>query len=187
MRWAAALLCGVGLIAAVASAGAAEWRLVEAVSRLGFIATVEKNAAAGEFKMFSASLSFAPDTPATARLQVTVDTASADLHDPDMNAAVVAPAWLDAQAHPTAEFAASAVERVGDEAFVARGTLRMKGVAHAIEVPFTWQVIEHRASMVGEFALSRTAYGVGTGEWGGTDVVGDLVTVQFELAFDAAQ
>lgn len=187
MRKLTALLCGAGLSLMASGVGATEWRLVPAASRLGFTASVEGNAAVGEFKTFSATLSFAPDTLGTARLQVAVDTASADLHDPDMNAAVVAPAWLDAQAQPTAEFAASTIEDVAEGAFVAHGSLRLKGVEQVLDVPFTWQVIEHRASMIGEFELSRSAHGVGTGEWGGTDVVGDRVTVQFELAFDAAQ
>lgn len=187
MKLSGALLCGAGLFATVAGAGAEEWRLVPAASRLGFSASVEGAAVAGEFKAFSAVLAFAPDAAASARLRVAVDTASADLHEPDMNAAVAAPAWLDVRTHPTAEFAAPVIERLGDETFVARGRLRLKGVEQALEVPFTWQVIERRASMVGEFALSRTAFGVGTGEWGGTDVVGDRVTVHFELAFDAAQ
>jgi polyisoprenoid-binding protein YceI len=186
MRATAALLCGAGLLCVALAARAAEWRFAPQASRLGFSATLEQGPADGEFARYSAELRFSPDAPDRARLVVTVDTASADMHDGEMNAALASPAWLDAGAHPQARFAATSIEAHGAGRFLAHGRLRLKGSEQPLVVPFAWHEIDGVASMIGEFTISRTAHGVGTGEWGGTEVVADLVVVQFELGFDAA-
>jgi polyisoprenoid-binding protein YceI len=64
---------------------------------------------------------------------------------------------------------------------VARGTLRLKGVQQPVEVPFNWVQSDDAAQMDGELIIRRGAFGIGTGEWAATTLVGPDVKVGFSL------
>jgi len=54
-------------------------------------------------------------------------------------------------------------------------------VQQVVEVPFTWTPAVDGASMEGEFTVKRGLFGIGTGEWAATDVIGPDVTVKFRV------
>ncbi|MDM0112725.1 YceI family protein [Variovorax sp. J22R133] len=170
----------LALAAALQSAHAADWKMDAAASRLDFAATFEKAPAPGVFKEFNVQLGFDPDKPAGGRLDVTIRTASADMSSADINKAIAGPEWFDFAKHPQAEFHATDI-RAAASGYVARGTLALKGVQQAVEVPFTWKADGDGATMDGQFVVKRTAFGIGTGEWLATDVIGPDVTVKFRV------
>ena len=51
----------------------------------------------------------------------------------------------------------------------------------AVEVPFSWNGAADGASMQGEFVVKRLPFGIGTGEWAATNVIGPDVTVKFRI------
>jgi polyisoprenoid-binding protein YceI len=65
--------------------------------------------------------------------------------------------------------------------YVARGTLALKGVQQAVEVPFSFHAAADGATMEGEFSVKRGPFGIGTGEWTATDVIGADVAVKFRV------
>ena len=50
-----------------------------------------------------------------------------------------------------------------------------------VEVPFSWTASAGGAVMEGEFLLSRGAFGIGTGEWEASNVIGADVKVKFRV------
>ena len=52
-------------------------------------------------------------------------------------------------------------------------------VRRAVEVPFVWSEAAEVAAMRGELTVRRADFGIGTGEWSGSDVVGADVRVRF--------
>ena len=177
------LLCPCALLFACAlvPARAADWTTDPAQSRLEFAATFEKAPAPGVFREFDARLRFDPEKPAGGTLDVAIEVASADMSSADVNAAIRAPEWFDFAKFPHAEFHASDIRRVEANRYVARGTLSLKGVKHPVEVPFTWAGSPGGATMEGEFTVKRGAFGIGTGEWAATDVIGADVKVKFRV------
>jgi polyisoprenoid-binding protein YceI len=158
-----------------------DWRMDPAASRLEFIASFEKVEAPGLFREFDTRLRFDPDKPAGGRLEVTIRVSSADMNSADINNAIRGPEWFDFARFPQAEFRSSDIQRVAANRFIARGTLVLKGMQQAVEVPFTWQASRDAPVMEGETTLRRGLFGIGLGEWKATDVIGADVRVKFRV------
>lgn len=159
---------------------AADWKLEPADSRLGFAASFEKTPAPGVFREFDVKLSLDPAKEDAGRLDVTINVASADMASADINKAIAGAEWFDFARFRQAEFHATEIRRVQPDAFVARGTLTLKGVQQPVEVPFSWNESGSTATMEGKFVVKRSAFGIGTGEWTATDTIGADVTVTFK-------
>jgi polyisoprenoid-binding protein YceI len=185
MKW-TAFLAGLLAAAALQAAVAADWKMDATGSRLEFSATFEKTPAPGIFKEFDARLRFDPDKPAEGRLDVTIRIASADMASVDVNKAIAGPEWFDFARHPQATFQATDIRRADGNRYLARGTLVLKGVQRPVEVPFTWNPAADSVTMEGEFTVPRSAYGIGTGEWAATNVIGPDVKVKFRLRLHKA-
>jgi len=176
------LLLGAALLQ---PARAADWKMDPTGSRLEFAASFEKTPAPGVFKEFDVRLQFDPEQPAVGRLDVTIRVASADMASADINRAIAGAEWFDFARHAQAEFHATEIRRLPAEGnykrYAARGTLALKGAQQTVEVPFTWNTANAGATMEGEFVVKRSAFGIGTGEWMATDVIGPDVTVKFRV------
>lgn len=171
--------------AALQQARAADWKMDPIGSRLDFVAAFQNTPAPGIFKDFDVRLSFDPDKPAGGRLDVTIRVASADMASADINKAIAGIEWFDFARHQQAEFHATDIRRVQGSPqanrYIARGTLALKGVQQVVEVPFAWSPAADGASMAGEFSVKRGPFGIGTGEWVATEVIGADVTVKFRV------
>lgn len=166
--------------AALQVAHAADWKMEPSDSRLAFVASFETVPAPGVFKDFDVRARFDPQTPAGGRLDVTIKVASADMASADINKAIAGPEWFDFAKYPQAEFRATDIARAANR-FVAHGTLTLKGVQQPVDVPFSWTPAGDGATMDGEFVVKRAPFGIGTGEWVATDVIGPDVTIKFRV------
>jgi polyisoprenoid-binding protein YceI len=164
---------------------AADWKMDPSASKLEFVATFEKNPAPGVFKEFDARLSFDPDKPAGGSLHVTIKVASADMNVADVNKEIRNKDWFDYAGFPQAEFHSTDL-RADGKRYVARGTLTLKGMKQAVEVPFTWAPSGDGATIEGELTLKRGDFGIGLGEWKATDTIGADVKVKFKVKLKKA-
>lgn len=173
----------VWIAAAVLSTGAAaaDWTMDPAASRLEFVSTFEGNPATGVFRRFETTLRFDPTHPDDGRLDVVIAVATADMASAEINQAIAGPEWFDAAKYPRAEFHASDIRAIGARRFLARGTLKLKGVERPVDVPFAWTEDGGGARMDGELVLSRGAFGIGTGEWVSAKVIGPDVRIRFRV------
>ena len=105
----------------------------------------------------------------------------------DVNKEIRGKDWFDYAAFPQAEFRSTELRRIEGNRYVARGTLVLKGVKQPIEVPFSWTASADGAVMEGELLLSRGAFGIGTGEWTASDVIGADVKVKFKVKLRKAR
>lgn len=160
---------------------AAEWRSDPAASRLEFSASFEGATAPGVFRVFSVRMTFDADRPADSALDVAISVSSADMNSAEVNKAIAGAEWFDFARFPQAVFRASDLRRVQAGRYVARGTLRLKGRELPVELPFTWSEAGGRAKLAGEIVLKRAAFGIGTGEWAATSVIGADVKVRFDV------
>lgn len=161
-------------------AQAADWKMEPSGSRLEFITSFETMPAPGVFKDFDVRTRFDPQAPAGGRLDVTIKVTSADMASADINKAIAGIEWFDFARHPQAEFHATDIVRAANR-FVAHGTLTLKGVQQPVDVPFSWTQAGEAATMDGEFVIKRAPFGIGTGEWVATDVIGPDVTIKFRV------
>jgi polyisoprenoid-binding protein YceI len=83
----------------------------------------------------------------------------------------------------------------GENEFIAKGELTIRDVTEPFELPFRLLgVMDHPfqenmlvAGIVSEFQLLRNDFGVGTGDWAATAVVGDEVKVRLNLELTASK
>jgi polyisoprenoid-binding protein YceI len=175
------LLATTLLVAAAYPARAADWKMDAGTSRLEFSATFEKAVAPGVFREFDTRVRFDAEKPAEGRVDVTIVVKSADMNSADVNKAISGAEWFDFARFPQAEFHATDIRRTDAGRYVARGMLSLKGVQQPLDVPFSWTDTGDAARMEGEFIVKRSAFGIGTGEWAATSVIGADVRIKFYL------
>src|SRR5262245_7404303 len=111
MRMSLLGMAGLLLAGATQAAGAPEWRMDPAGSKLEFTATFERNPVPGVFKDFDARLRFDPEQPAGGSLDVTVKVTSADMNIPEVNKEIRGKDWFDYAGFPQAEFHSTDLQR----------------------------------------------------------------------------
>jgi len=177
----ALLLTTTPLVVSAHSAQAADWTMDAGSSRLEFAVTFEKSVAPGIFREFDTRMRFDADKIAESRLDVTIATSSADMNIAPANKAISGAEWFDFVRFPQAEFHATDVSRTAAGRYLARGVLSLKGVQQPVEVPFTWTETVDAARMEGELVVKRSAFGIGTGAWAATNVIGADVKIKFSV------
>ena len=184
------VLAGAGLILAMiamgpASAGAEEWVPDPERSRIGFRALQMGAPFDGEFKQYRASITFDPARLDQSEVSFIVDIDSVDTQNAERDAAIRSADWFDAETHPTATFVSEGFTEVGDGRYEAKGALTMRGVTRDVLFPFTLDVVGEEGRQIakvnGAFAIARTEYGVGQGQWASDGVVGAQVLIQVDL------
>lgn len=175
------VLAAVVFFSAAAGAGATDWTMDAATSRLEFAATFEGNPAPGVFKEFDTRMHFDADKPAEGRLDVAIVVPTADMNSADVNKAIGGPDWFDFARFPRAEFHSTDIRSTGANRYLARGLLNLKGVQQPVEVPFSWTAAGGTARMDGELIVKRNAFGIGAGQWASTKVIGPDVVIKFNV------
>lgn len=165
-------LIGVGLVAlAVSSAAAAPgatapaWTVDHAASTLAFTGGAQDNAFTGKFGSWDAEIAFDPADLGASRASVTVDTASAKTGDADKDGPLQDDSWLATAMFPKATFTTTSIRSTGANAYVADGTLTIRGIAQPASLPFTLTIAGNDAHMTGSMKLDRGAFQIGAGAW----------------------
>jgi polyisoprenoid-binding protein YceI len=163
------------------AAAAAEWRMDRTASLLSFQVSYQGSPAPGSFTQFGTQMRFDEAHPESGKLNVTVKMTSVDMGSADINEAIRGTEWLDLGKYAEAEFTSAAIKRVAVDRYIADGTLRLKGMQRAVQVPFTWMRAGNAARMKGEVTLDRTDFGIGSGEWAAADPIAHAVKVRFDV------
>lgn len=128
----AAVLCAAHARAADFVIDAIHTQIYACVSHLKF------SEPCARLKVKSGFFHFDDDHWNEAKLDVTVDAASADLGDAKWNDTVRSWQFLDAGKYPDAHFASTSVEKTGDRQGIVHGTLSLRGVSHALDLAVTF-------------------------------------------------
>lgn len=166
---------------AAASVMAAEWRVVESDSRIGFVATYEDTPFDAWFRSFDADIRFEPEALDEASFDIRIDVASVDSNSPDRDEGMTGEEWLAAGEHPEARFHAEQFERISADRYQATGRLSLKETRKTIVVPFTWEQSGDQALLTAEAQVQRGDFDIGTGEWAADDTIGFAVTIKARL------
>jgi polyisoprenoid-binding protein YceI len=164
-----------------------DWQSQPAASKLAYSVNFEQLPIGGVFEQFLVVYKTAPDnTPQ--QLTVTVDIASANMGNSDINEAIRESDWFDISHYPQAIFTSSVIGEDRDGNLIANGTLQLKGITQPVSVPFTWKPVDGQPGamlMTGQVVLNRLDFLIGTGDWASDDDIGLSVTVDFTGTFIA--
>jgi cytochrome b561/polyisoprenoid-binding protein YceI len=161
-------------------AGPVAWTVAPG-SSLAFQTAWSGDAVQGRFNSWQAAILFSPEALAKSKVTVTIDMTSARTGDDQRDASLPASDWFDAATHPKAIFTATKFDKTGEGAYVAHGTLNLRGVTKPVDLPFKLKIVGDKAQMTGATSLDRTLFGVGQGEFTATDQVPAKVTVRVQV------
>ena len=164
--------------AAMNTATAGEWKLVEDSSNVRFIGVQEGSAFRGRFEDFTAVIDFDPNNPSAGRIVGVVTMESVESGDTERDATLMEPDWFDPENHPESRFESERIEQLDDGTFAAHGQLTLVGVSQPVTMAFEFEVAEATAHFSGRFDIKRLDFGVG---WDATNWIDDEVAVQVEL------
>lgn len=195
LRFGATILAGALALSAVSAqaADAPEWTVDPAKSSIVFTGRQMGVPSSGRFKSFIATVKFDPDNLAASKVEVVVDTASADAGNPDIDKELRQPKWFDVARFPTVRFATTAFrakskDSTGKGDYEAAARLTIRDVTEDVMLPFKLEIgpdpadtSQLVARVVGELTISRTRFGVGRDEWRDAKIVGDDVGLKIEM------
>ncbi len=181
-----AILLSLGIGPAMAEAP--PWTVDGKNSRISFTAKQMGVTVPGRFERFTATIRFdAKDLPGS-KVQIDIDVASASTPNRDIEVEIKREPWFDVARHPIARFESSTFKHVAGERYEVTGQLTLRGVTKMVTVPATLGVRDDparpgtlSAKASGDVPLSRTAFGIGQGQWRDVGVVADDVVVRFEI------
>ncbi|NIN72501.1 MAG: polyisoprenoid-binding protein [Gemmatimonadetes bacterium] len=153
----------------------------------------------GRFEDFEIDLAFDPESPGNSSVEVRIGVASINTGNERRDNHLRSGDWFEAESYPYITFKSSSVTQTAADRLLARGELTIKDVTQEVELPITLlgvqEIPEQMREMLGgvtqvasfqaETELDRRDYGVGTGNWAMTAVVG--ADVEVEIVVEANQ
>ncbi|NUO73484.1 MAG: YceI family protein [Frateuria sp.] len=164
------------------TAAAADYRVQQDQSRLGFSATFQGASFQGSFSQWHADIRFDPTHLGTSKFDVSVDTTSAATGDSDRDGALPGADFFNATKYPQAHYLTTGFMRLDGNRAIARGNLTLRGVSHPLNLTVTFTPQPGGGALMDVTGtLKRLDYGVGGGEYADTSVIGNDVTVNAHL------
>ena len=153
------------------AAAAPAWVVDKAASRVAWRTTFSGVGLTGAFRTWDAQIAFDPANLAGSRVSVSIDMASVSATDVDAQEALPTGDWFDAKTHPKGTFVATTFRSLGANSYQAVGTLTLRGQARPLILPFTLAITGDTAKMDSTLTLDRSLFGIGRGQFTGTDTV----------------
>jgi len=149
----------------------------------------------GAFERLSGTIALPAEGAIPTAVDVTVDASSIDTREPQRDAHLTSPDFLDVQRFPQLTFVSTAIRPIDDETFELRGDLTIHGITRSITAKATvegqgtdpWG--NARIAYETQFKISRKDFGLAwnqTLETGGV-LVGDEIEITLDIEAIPAQ
>ena len=165
-------------------AGAADYTVQPATSTLGFSSSFQGGAFNGSFGKWTAAISYDAAHLATSKFDVSVDLASAKTGDKDRDGALPGNDFFNVAKFPQAHFVTTAFHQNGAQV-IADGNLTLRGVTKPVSLVVVFKPQGGGATLDVTGAVKRLDFGVGTGDYAVTSVIGAEVKVTAHLVLAA--
>ena len=173
-------LSALALAAALAAPAFAADYVQSAGSSLTFTGKYQGEAFNGRFPGFGTTFAFDPANLAAAKLDVTIPLATATAGNPDYDGELRGASFFNSGKFPQAHYTATRFRSLGGNKYAADGALSLRGVAKPVTLTFTWTP-GAKPVLAGTAVVKRLDFGVGSGDWADTAVIGNDVPVSAHL------
>ena len=172
---------------------AAAWEVDLAHSSISFEINHFFTPVRGTFDDFKGTLLFDAKDLEGSRADFTIQVKSVNTRNEKRDGHLQSGDFFDAEKYPIIRFVATSFTSKSDDQFVAEGQLTIRDVTKDFSLPFEVLGVQDHPMKKGhvltgiraEASLSRTDYGVGTGNWAATAVVGN--EVNFTILLEATR
>jgi polyisoprenoid-binding protein YceI len=149
------------------------------------------SAVTGKFTQFDGTFNFDPANLKGSKAFFSIPVSSVNTSDKKRDKDLQSANFFDAKKYPNMTFTSTSFQKRSDNEFVAHGKLTIRDVTKDVALPFKITGEMEHPMMKGTVIMglqlhtkiNRTEYGVGTGSWATTMVVGDEtdITINMEL------
>jgi polyisoprenoid-binding protein YceI len=174
-----------------ALAAAEPWHVDPNHSQVSFSVKHFLTPVEGKFDEFDIALDYDPENPTASSVVVTIPVASVNTGNERRDGHLRTADFFDAGTYPEITFKSTSVKAEGDR-LIATGPLTIRGVTREIELPITLlgvqELPEGMREMFGgatlvagfraETSIERGDFGVGSGSWAATVMVGGTVDIE---------
>ena len=164
------------------AAYARAWKLDAGHSTLTFTGTYQGESFEGRFKRFDAKVNYDPGDLAHAKFDVMVDIASVDTANTERDQALPGKAFFDTAQFPRAHFVTTRFRKGANGQVFADGTLSLRGTSKPVTLAVKFAQAGSGATLEVDTTLKRLDFGIGSGDWSDTSMIGNGVTVHGHLA-----
>ena len=161
-------------------AAATDFTVQRSGSQIGFSAVFQGESFDGHFRQWTAAIRFDPANLAVSTFDVKVTTASVQTGDSDRDSALPGKAFFDVAQFPEAHFVTSGFRRNGSQV-IADGTLSLRGVSRPVSLAVNFKPQAGGATLDVAGTVKRLDFGVGSGEYADTSVIGADVKITAHL------
>ena len=181
----ASVLCATLFAMPLAGFAATNWNTDSTASTLNFSGTVEGEGFTGQFKDFTAKITFDPADLANSTFDVNIALASADSANAERDETLQGSDFFDTAKTPQASYIATTFRDLGDGKFAADGTLMLRGIAKPVTLEFSWASDGANATLDGKAIVNRLDFNVGGGDWADASTIGHEIGVSTTLKLSA--
>ena len=161
-------------------AAATDYTVQPAASTLGFSNTFQGESFNGRFGQWTAAISYDPANLGASKFDVEVNLASVTTGDNDRDTALPGADFFDTAKFPKAHFVTTGFRQSGGKV-IADGTLTLRGVTKPISLEVAFKPQAGGATLDVAGTVKRLDFGVGTGDYADTSVIGGDVKVTAHL------
>ena len=175
--------------------GADSWGVDSAHTEINFSVNHFFTPVTGTFDDFEVALDYDVDNPSASRVSVRIAVISVNTGNSQRDEHLRTPDFFAAEQHPYITFESNSVRVTADGGMVAKGILEIRGQRREIELPINLLGVQPippemrdmlgGAQEIASFGTSTTIdrgeYGVGTGSWAATLIVGGEVEIEILL------
>ncbi len=162
------------------TAAATDYTVRPKLSQLRFTGTYQGAAFHGRFNQWTAAIRYDPAKLADSRFDVTVTLASAYTGDHDQDSALPGASFFDVARFPTAHFVTTGFHRDGNQV-IADGLLTLRGITRPVSLGVLFRSQGTGATLDVAGKVKRLDFGVGSGEYADTSVIGAVVKITAHL------
>jgi polyisoprenoid-binding protein YceI len=168
---------------------ATQWKIDKAHTSVKFSINHFFSEVPGNFTDFDGTIHFDPSNLKGSKAEFAVNISSVDTNNGKRDKHLQSKDFFDAKTYPKMSFVSTKFEKKSDKEYLVHGKLTIKDKTKTVTLPMkVTGEMEHPMmkgtlilGVVFETTLDRTDYGVGTGDWAATMVVGDEVSISIPM------
>ena len=168
---------------------ATQWKLDKSHTSVNFSINHFFSAVTGKFSNFDGAFNFDPNNVAESKADFTIAVKSVNTDDSKRDKHLQSGDFFNASEFPNISFKSTKIEKKNNKEFLVHGQLTIRDKTKDIVLPLKITGEMEHPMMKGTIILglasnlkiNRTEYGVGTGSWAATMVVGDEVDINIHM------
>jgi polyisoprenoid-binding protein YceI len=165
------------------------WEIDKAHTSVNFSVNHFFSSVTGKFTSFEGDINFDPNNLKASKVSFTVLVNGVNTDNKKRDEHLQSPDFFDAKAYPNMTFKSTKIEKKSEKEYSVYGKLTIKDKTKDVVLPLTITGEMEHPMIKGTIILGvlintildRTGYGVGTGNWATTMVVGDEVRIHIPM------